>query len=287
MKELLKIKVMLPLLLCFLCSCSSEVETGEHDIDVEFISSPQDKLTVIYYNLDRGMTSDEMTGYSDFVDWLASQKCDVLVACEADASMLGARMSEWGHSFVIEADAADGYPVVITSAVEPTYEAQIPVESGKPALYVQIGDMHIVGMDIDRSLEPLEAYRRMVSVLDATYDNRSIVASSWLIGGSMYHLSIMDMDYGIEWYPDDIESDEYRFDLYAWNDNLIDCVAQLYKYNIPTFTPADDAAAAYRADYVYVSRDVYEGNIDSVEIIEDEFTSRASCHKPIKISVRY
>ena len=267
--------------------CGSDPQSGEHDIQVEFVPTPQQRMTIIYYNLDRGMASDAASGYAGFVSWLSAQDCDMLVACEADAAMLGARMSEWGHTSIVTADADDGYPVVVTSKVAPSFSETVEVESGKPALHVQIGDIHVVGMDIDRSLEPLDAYDRMVGILDATYDNRSYVASSWIVGGSMYHLSIMDMDYGIEWYPDDLDADEYRFDLYAWNDNLIDCVAQLYKYNIPTFTPPEDPSKAYRADYVYVSRSVYEGNIDSVEIMDDEFTAAASAHKPIRISVRY
>ncbi|MBP3481805.1 MAG: endonuclease/exonuclease/phosphatase family protein [Alistipes sp.] len=273
-------------LIFVLCGCSAKVESGEHVVGVEFEPSEQSILKVVYWNTTNGMSYDADNDYARFTAWVAEQNPDVLAVCEADAAMLADKMEAWGHSYIAVADD-ERYPVVVTSRYETGIAESVAVADGKSALHVTVGDIHFVVMDIDRTLAPLAACARMVSVLDATYDNRSYVAEKWVVGGSMYHLSVMDMDDAPDMYPSRIDADEYRFDLYAWNENLVDCIAQLYKFFIPTYTPTDASSEAYRADYVYVSKSIYQGCLDSAEIIDDDFAARASEHKPIVLTVRY
>jgi len=127
-----------------------------------------------------------------------------------------------------------------------------------------------------------EEYDAFRSLIRQTYNSAPDAGDDWVFAGQMYHLSVMQAGYDItpSWYPATTEAMEFRADLYAWQNNLYDCV-WMYKRNyVSTYTDAD--GRSYCADYVYVSSSVF-AKVTSVELLDVDGLS----HKAIKITLKY
>lgn len=127
-----------------------------------------------------------------------------------------------------------------------------------------------------------EEYDAFRSLIRQTYNSAPDAGDDWVFAGQMYHLSVMQAGYDStpSWYPATKEAMEFRADLYAWQNNLYDCV-WMYKRNyVSTYTDAD--GRSYCADYVYVSSSVF-AKVTSVELLDVDGLS----HKAIKITLKY
>ena len=125
-------------------------------------------------------------------------------------------------------------------------------------------------------------YEQFKSIVDATY-NAYDSPSRWVIGGQLYHYSMMQTGYPStpSWFPSDIDEAAFDADRYAWNNNLYDCLWMSRRDFVTTWT--SDEGKSYMADYVYVSRDVL-ATICEVVVLDKV---HGMTHNPIKITLKY
>ena len=124
-------------------------------------------------------------------------------------------------------------------------------------------------------------YLQTVSFLDEGY-NTPAASDMWLTGGSLYYLSSVESGYEStpEWYPSSLKSKHFEADIYAWTNNLIDCIWMTSPSFNPTYTSSE--GKSWRADYVYASKSAWN-NVTDVRILEDKTLK----HKPILIKIKY
>ena len=115
------------------------------------------------------------------------------------------------------------------------------------------------------------------------YNKSPDAGDYWIYAGQMYHnLSVMQTDYQLTpgWYPKDIAHRRFRSDIFAWENNLYDCLWMYSQDYVQTWT--NNKGESFCADYVYVSAAVL-ALISSVEVLEVE----GLFHKPVKLTLKY
>lgn len=145
-----------------------------------------------------------------------------------------------------------------------------------------VGDVNFVSADLGQVFNEGKEYEAFVDIIEKTY-NAQNSPSKWVIGGQLYHFSMMQTAYPAtpsSWYPSDIDASEYDSDRYAWNNNLYDCLWMSERDFVTTWT---SKAGSYMADYVYVSRDVL-ATISQVQKLEPV---HGMTHNPVKITLKY
>jgi hypothetical protein len=162
--------------------------------------------------------------------------------------------------------------------------ADITIKDGEEPLYgangkikgLNIKGCNFAGMSED---EEFEAFRTMIN---STFNAGPDAGDNWIFAGQMYHLSSMMIGYPDtpQWYPHSTTNELFRSDIFAWQNNLYDCV-WMYNQNY-VYTYTDEQQRSYTADYVYVSPAVFS-KIEAVELLEVEGMS----HKPIKVTLKY
>ena len=135
---------------------------------------------------------------------------------------------------------------------------------------------NFAGMTVE---EEFEAFRATVQ---KTYNSGPAAGDDWIYAGQMYHLSSMQTDYTMtpEWYPQTTSDPRFRSDIYAWQNNLYDCVWMYKQDYVSTWTDAE--GNAFCADYVYASVSVF-AKVASVDVIEVAGLD----HKAVKITLKY
>lgn len=145
----------------------------------------------------------------------------------------------------------------------------------------EVSGLNVVGCDFAgmTAEEEFEAFRATVQ---NTYNSGPNAGDDWIYAGQMYHLSSMQTDYAMtpEWYPQTTSDPRFRSDIYAWQNNLYDCVWMYNQDYIPTWTDAE--GNTFCADYVYASVSVF-AKVESVDLIEVE----GLAHKAIKVTIKY
>ena len=145
----------------------------------------------------------------------------------------------------------------------------------------EVSGLNVVGCDFAGMTveEEFEAFRATVQ---KTYNSGPDAGDDWIYAGQMYHLSSMQTDYDKtpEWYPQTTSDPRLRSDIYAWQNNLYDCVWMYRQDYISTWTDAE--GNGFCADYVYASVSVF-AKVESVELIEVE----GLAHKAIKVTLKY
>ena len=157
--------------------------------------------------------------------------------------------------------------------------ADITIKDGEVTGEVEglnIRGCNFAGMSED---EEFEAFRAMVN---STFNAGPDAGDNWIFAGQMYHLSSMMIGYADtpKWYPQSTTDTSFRSDIFAWQNNLYDCV-WMYNQNY-VYTYTDEQQRSYVADYVYVSPAVFS-KVEAVELLEVEGMS----HKPIKVTLKY
>ena len=127
-----------------------------------------------------------------------------------------------------------------------------------------------------------EDYNAFRSLIQQTCNSGPDAGDDWVFAGQMYHLSAMQAGYAgtPSWYPSKKDAVEFRADLYAWQNNLYDCVWMYLRDYVSTYT--DVEGRSYAADYVYASSSVF-AKVNSVELLDVDGLS----HKAIKITLKY
>lgn len=135
---------------------------------------------------------------------------------------------------------------------------------------------NFAGMSED---EEFEAFRAMVN---STFNAGPDAGDNWIFAGQMYHLSSMMIGYADtpKWYPQSTTDTRFRSDIFAWQNNLYDCVWMYNQKYVKTYTNSNEES--YTADYVYVSPAVFS-KVEAVELLDVEGMS----HKPIKVTLKY
>lgn len=127
-----------------------------------------------------------------------------------------------------------------------------------------------------------QEYIEFRNKVENTYNSGPYAGDDWIYAGQMYHLSAMQTDYPNTpvWYPQTINDSRVRSDIYAWQNNLYDCVWMYTQDYVSTWT--DSEGNSFSADYVYASISVFS-KITSVELLEIPDLD----HKAIKIALKY
>ena len=156
----------------------------------------------------------------------------------------------------------------------------IKPESESKGIYsvCSVDDVNFVSADFSKE----GGYEQFRNIVDATY-NAYNSPSKWVVGGQLYHYSMMQTGYTStpSWFPSDIDESEFDSDRYAWNNNLYDCLWMSQRDFLTTWTSEENKS--YMADYVYVSRDVL-ATICDVCILDKV---HGMTHNPIKITLKY
>ena len=145
----------------------------------------------------------------------------------------------------------------------------------------EVEGLNVVGCDFAGLTEEQE-YETFRSLIQRTYNSGPAAGDDWIYAGQMYHLSAMQTDYEDtpQWYPQTTDDPRLRSDIYAWQNNLYDCVWMYGRDYVRTWTNGN--GESFSADYVYVSASVF-AMITSVELLEVDGLT----HKPIKITLKY
>ena len=155
------------------------------------------------------------------------------------------------------------------------------VESTGVFARCSVDDVNIVSTDLFSYLEEGKNFEMFKDIVDATY-NAYNSPSKWIIGGQLYHYSMMQVGYQStpSWFPSDIDENVFDSDRYAWNNNLYDTVWMSVRDYVSTW---NDDTKSYMADYAYVSRDVL-ATICKVEILDKVY---GMTHSPVKLILKY
>lgn len=127
-----------------------------------------------------------------------------------------------------------------------------------------------------------DEYSDFKALIEQTYNSRPDAGNDWIFAGLMsHHLSSMQTGYaGVpEWYPESAEDQLFRSDIYAWQNNLYDCV---WMYNQTYLDRFQDEAGNYCANYIYASPSVFAKAV-SAELLEAEGMK----HKAIRLTLKY
>ena len=190
-----------------------------------------------------------------------------VVYCSADGVSDLNALNEWADQFDVVA-CGNGF-------IKPSVEST--------GIYAQctVDEINIVSTDLYPYLEEGKGYEIFKEIVDATY-NAYNSPSRWIVGGQLYHYSMMQAGYPQtpSWFPSEIEDAVFDADRYAWNNNLYDSLWMSTRDYISTWSTD---SMSYMADYVYVSRDVL-ATICQVEKLEKVY---GMTHNPIKVTLKY
>ena len=190
-----------------------------------------------------------------------------IVYCSADGVEDQAALAKWAEQFDVVA-CGNGF-------VRPA-----DVVSGEKYTVCTVGDVNFVSADLKEAFDDGEEYEAFLDIIENTY-NAQNSPSKWVIGGQLYHYSMMQIAYpGTPSWYEKLDDLDFASDRYAWNNNLYDCLWIAEHDFVPTWTSDE---GSYMADYVYVSRDVL-ATICEVRKLDKvhEMT-----HNPIQITIKY
>ena len=190
-----------------------------------------------------------------------------IVYCSADGVTDQAALAQWAVQFDVVA-CGNGF-------IRPA------VGSEDKFAVCTVGDVNFVSADLGQVFNEGKEYEAFVDIIEETY-NAQNSPSKWVIGGQLYHFSMMQTAYPAtpSWYPSDIDASEFDSDRYAWNNNLYDCLWMSERDFVATWT---SETGSYMSDYVYVSRDVL-ATISEVQRLDPVY---GMTHNPIKITLKY
>lgn len=178
--------------------------------------------------------------------------------------------------------------VLLSCSSEGTGDIQAWIDSQNADIVVLDGDVkgEIDGLNVRgcnyAGLTDDQKYEAFKTMIQRTYNSGPDAGDDWIYAGQMYHYSAMQAGYDNTpaWYPVEKASAEFRSDIYAWQNNLFDCV-WMYKRNyVETYTDKD--GKSYCADYVYASSSVF-AKVVNVELLDVDGMS----HKAIKLTLKY
>ena len=197
-------------------------------------------------------------------------KTMTVVYCSAEGVTAQDSLARWAEQFDVVA-CGNGF-------IRPE------VQSGELYTVCAVDGVNFVSTDLGQSFADGKEYKDFCKIIEQTYNaNAQNSSSKWVIGGQLYHYSMMQAAYNSapEWYPLDIDEQVFDSDRYAWNNNLYDCLWMSERDYVNTWTSSE--GKSYMADYVYVSRDVL-ATISGVQKLDKV---HGMTHNPIKVTLKY
>jgi len=229
---------------------------------IEFLDTKLTKMKVTYANF-HGVLNQETIS-----NWLLASDSD-LIAFAADAAMIAGLGLEGLYS--------NGTVAILNKS---SFELEHDYVGSNPDSYGACLDGKVYQIaDFDRNET---AYLQLVSLLNIGY-NKPRSESGWLIGGSLYYLSAMEVGYPNtpSWYPSNPAAEVFEADRYAQSNNLTDCIWMSHRQFNPTFK---FESKEWRADYVYASNSLWNATID-VRLADAPLAGME--HKIIEITIKY
>lgn len=230
-----------------------------------------DTLNIVQQGFNSVMAPSEVKPSQEII--LEFEEDDVktvtIVYCSAEGVSDLQELSQWAESFDIVACGGSFIKPEVTA--EGNYaECEY---NGLNLVSADLGEHWAVSAE-----QEFDVFRQIVESTYNAYDS----PSKWIIGGQLYHYSMMQTSYQStpDWYPADIEDPLFDADRYAWNNNLYDCLWMAERNFVETFVSEQ---GAYMADYIYVSRDVL-ATVYSVEKLDKV---SGMTHNPVKITLKY
>lgn len=204
------------------------------------------------------------------------QKEVTVVYCSSEGLNDTSDLKSWANKFDIVA-AGDRFLVPDVGS---------NVYHGPDGISFVTADMSYLMKDNDETAFASDStiYMAFKELIDTTY-NALNSDPEWIIGGQLYHYSMMQAGYqsSPQWYPVDPMLPVFDTDRYAWANKLYDIVWLSSRDYIDTWTDPD-TDRSYMADYVYVSRDVL-ARVYSVEVLDIPVAGMT--HKPVKLTLKY
>ena len=244
-----------------------EYESRNAGSYIEFVDTPLVRKTIIYADLDG---ADDASLVSS---WISGQNADVLAAvcpvslAEDLADRYDGQCVRKGNLMVI---CPASMPEEVSSTLSPV------------SLTVKDGDIRYVVSDFGHETS-VNRYVQISDLLDDGY-NAPLSTGKWMIGGTFWYLSAMESGYFMtpSWYPSDTSDPAFDADLYAWKNNLLDCVWMVKRDFSPTYT--DDEGKSWRPSYVYASTEAWNA-VTGVEVLDCPLFGMK--HKPVKVTLKY
>lgn len=231
------------------------------DSYIEFVDVPLRRIKVVYANF--GSATVE-----DVEKWIAASDADLIAGIwsEEGVARLKVEGLETGFGLMMLDKSGRGFGRI--------QKTDLP-----PALAVSMDGKMFQIADFPRDEPALEMMRNL---MNGGYD-RPESESDWIVGGSFYYLSAMEMSCPDtpDWYPDSISDPRFKADIYAQYNNLTDCLWMVTHHFNPTWT---EDGKSWRADYVYASNSAWNSVVDVK--LGPEPVSGAS-HKTIAITLKY
>ena len=229
-----------------------------------------DTLNIIQMGFYSTVTPSEVNPSKEIVlEYVAPEtKAVTIVYCSADGVTDMDALGQWAEQFDVVA-CGNGF-------IKPS------AEPGSVYARCTVGDVNFVSADLAQAYAEGNEFESFRDIIEETY-NAQNSPSRWVLGGQLYHYSMMQASYSSAplWYPYDIDEAVFDSDRYAWNNNLYDCLWMSERDYITTWTSED--GKSYMADYVYVSRDVL-ATISEVRKLDKVL---GMTHNPIKITLKY
>lgn len=244
---------------------------------IEFVDADLTRTVVTYVNFD-GV--DDMASVTNWIDMSASD----VIAAVCSQSLADYLASAYPQKAVrrdgLVVIASDGAPEIVSAMSAPV------------SLTAKVGDVTYVVADFDKEVNVQMGgtvgqirYHQVRNLLEDGY-NAPLSNGKWLVGGTFWYLSAMEAGYPFtpDWYPTDPAASDFDADLYAWENNLLDCVWMVKRDYTPTFTDEDDMTMSWRPSYVYASTDAWNAVV-SLEVLDVPMAGMK--HKPITMTLKY
>ncbi len=205
-----------------------------------------------------------------YVSAMASEVDLAAVICTDDMMASSLAASWQGQS------AVSGHLLFLSPQEEMTSVSSV---SDPASLTVSFKGVNYVLADF--SEEDADRLAQLRSLLDSGY-NVPGASSRWVIGGSFYYCSVMETGYPDTpaWFPSSPKDEAFEADLYAWDNNLVDCIWMVSRGWTPTYS---DEKGDWRADYVYASGSVWN-YMTAVSLMEKD---ASMSHTPVRFTLKY
>lgn len=264
---------------------------------------PSEKLTVISYNILKGMSQDTTAGKQQFVDWVRQKDPDILALQEVNLftqTSLEEMARKFNHPYAVLLKEP-GYPVALTSKYPIVNVRKVIDNLHHGFLQAEINGYQIIVLH----LSPHKYWKRreeanlIISTIAAQPSQKR-----WIVMGDFNSLSILDA----KTYADGrvLEKTQANMKKYSFHDNLVDGALDFEVQNLflrfglidalklkheefvsslPTeLTSQNGKNPPSRIDYIYLSKDLKK-KVKRVDILKDPFTHFYSDHYPVYMEI--
>ena len=235
---------------------------------IEFVDVPLTRLKLSYFNLsgcaDLEAAENLLNGDDADIQWVIwdNEKASQLGSAHEGSS------SVYGN--IVMLNRTDKKPVVESL-------------SSPMALMAEIDGVCIACADFGEAVPSGEGrYGQLRTLLDAGY-NRPDSPDKWIVGGSFYYLSVLELGYPStpSWYPSNPNASDFEADRYARTNNLVDCIWMCSRDYNPTFSKD---GIEWRADYIYASASAWNA---AAVVSLSEVPLSGAVHKSMGITLKY